>query len=261
MSTHAGYGIYALRYAYRHAQAYEHFYRSACEHDQMDMAYYTWLLVSDAAVIAVDAGFTAAMAVEKNREYVASPIETMAELGIVPADVSTLVLTHFHYDHTGHVDQFPNATIVAQQAEMRFWTGPDVHYGEHPFLVSGHDLSVVVDANFAGRVQWVDGDGVITPGVSVHLVGGHTPGLQVVLVETATGPVLLASDASHFYANVEQNRPYSIAHTIPTMYRAFDRMRDLAGPTGVIIPGHDPEVIARYPVAAPGLAGRAVRIA
>ena len=48
------------------------------------------------------------------------------------------------------------------------------------------------------------------PGVSVHLIGGHTMGLQVVRVDTRRGWVVLASDASHFYANMEQIRPFPI---------------------------------------------------
>ena len=87
------------------------------------------------------------------------------------------------------------------------------------------------------------------PGVSVHLVGGHTAGLQVVRVETAAGPVVLASDACHFYENLSADRPSPIVHSTPAAYAAFDRVRELAAPDGVVIPGHDPEVIERVPAA------------
>ena len=64
---------------------------------------------------------------------------------------------------------------------------------------------------------------------ALHLVGGHAPGLQVVRVETGDGPLVLASDAAHFYANLEHDRPYAIVHSLPGMYDAFDRVRALAG--------------------------------
>jgi hypothetical protein len=71
-----------------------------------------------------------------------------------------------------------------------------------PHLVLPEDVLALVAANFAGRVRWVDGEAEIAPGISVHRVGGHTPGMQVVRVATALRYVVLASDASHFYENV-----------------------------------------------------------
>jgi hypothetical protein len=84
-----------------------------------------------------------------------------------------------------------------------------------------------------------------------------------VLADTAAGPVLLASDASHFYANLEQDRPFAIVHSLPGMYGAFDRVHELAGasePPALVVPGHDPLVMERHPPAAPGLEGLAVEL-
>jgi glyoxylase-like metal-dependent hydrolase (beta-lactamase superfamily II) len=83
----------------------------------------------------------------------------------------------------------------------------------------------------------------------------------VVRVQTAGGPIVLASDATHFYANLQEDRPFSIVHSLPGMYDAFDRVRELAdGDDERIVPGHDPLVLERYPAAAPELAGLAVEI-
>ena len=115
--------------------------------------------------------------------------------------------------------------------------------------------------NFERRVRFVDGDEEMAPGVTLHRVGGHAPGLQVVRVQTAGGPVVLASDATHFYANLQEDRPFSIVHSLPGMYDAFDRLRELAGGDDErIVPGHDPLVLERYPAAAPELAGLAVEL-
>jgi len=64
------------------------------------------------------------------------------------------------------------------------------------------------EARLRGRVRFHDGDAELFPGISLHLIGGHTMGLQVVRVATRRGAVVLASDASHFYANMEQTRPF-----------------------------------------------------
>ena len=57
----------------------------------------------------------------------------------------------------------------------------------------------------------------------------------------------MASDASHFYENFEQDKPYAIVTDLPDMYAAFDRLRELAGAGGVVVPGHDPRIRERHP--------------
>ncbi|MFI0464722.1 hypothetical protein ACH347_11630 [Saccharopolyspora sp. 5N102] len=64
----------------------------------------------------------------------------------------------------------------------------------------------------------------------------------------------------HFYENVEQEKPYGIVTHLPSMYDAFDTLHALASGPELIVPGHDPQVLQRFP-AVPGLEGLAVRIA
>ena len=77
----------------------------------------------------------------------------------------------------------------------------------------------------------------------------HTQGLQVVRVPTARGPVVLASDAAHFYANFEQGRPFPIVESVSDYLEAYRKIRRLAASDAHVIPGHDPAVLARYPTA------------
>jgi glyoxylase-like metal-dependent hydrolase (beta-lactamase superfamily II) len=144
---------------------------------------------------------------------------------------------------------------------MAFWTGRYASRGDNPTLVETGDLAFLAAGNRDGRVLWVDGDAEVVPGITVHLVGGHTAGMQIVRVHTGQGFAVLASDASHFYANLEEDRPYAIVHTLPEMHLAFDTIRRLAGRPSLIVAGHDPQVMTRYPPASADLAGLAVRIA
>lgn len=100
----------------------------------------------------------------------------------------------------------------------------------------------------------------MAPGISLHLIGGHTPGLQVVRVATRRGWVALASDASHYDVNMGENRPFPIVHNVGDMMDGWDRLRALAESPGHIIPGHDPEVLARYPVPSQALRGIVARL-
>ena len=91
------------------------------------------------------------------------------------------------------------------------------------------------------------GDAQLFPGISLHLIGGHTMGLQVVRVATRRGWLVIASDASHFYANMEEVRPFPIVYSVADMVQGYDRLRALADSRAHIIPGHDPLVLERYP--------------
>jgi len=79
-------------------------------------------------------------------------------------------------------------------------------------------------------------------------------------VSTRRGAVVLASDASHFYANMEQTRPFPIVWSIPGMVRGYRRLRELAHSPGHIIPGHDPLVLERYPAPSAALQGVVARL-
>jgi glyoxylase-like metal-dependent hydrolase (beta-lactamase superfamily II) len=112
---------------------------------------------------------------------------------------------------------------------------------------------------YEDRVRFHDGEGEVAPGVTVHLIGGHTMGMQAVRVKTRGGWLVLASDASHFYANMEQTRPFPIVWSVAGMVEGYGRLRALAESPQHVIPGHDPLVMERYP-AVQGAEGIAVRL-
>ncbi len=113
---------------------------------------------------------------------------------------------------------------------------------------------------FAGRVAFHDGEAEIAPGVSVHHIGGHTRGLQCVRVATKRGPVVLASDATHLYAHIEGGRIFPVVYNVAGVLEGYATLRRLAGAPNRIVPGHDPDVLRRYPAAKPGLEGWVVRL-
>lgn len=261
MSGHPA--IYAIRYATRHESFRgEHFYRGDLHGDEpMPIDYYMWAIVSDECTVVFDTGFTQATAEKRgNRQYLQSPMESLAALGVKASEVPDVVVSHLHYDHTGNLPAFEGARIWLQKDEYEFWTSPLALRGEYPHIVEAEDIGWVREAVASGRISLLDGDADIAPGVRAHRLGGHTAGLQFLAVETARGTVVLASDASHFYENIGDDRPYSLVDHLPSMYHAFDTAYELASSRDLVIPGHDPEVMKRFP-AVPGLDGLVVRIA
>jgi glyoxylase-like metal-dependent hydrolase (beta-lactamase superfamily II) len=142
-----------------------------------------------------------------------------------------------------------------QDDEMAFCTGRAMCHGLMRAPFEAGDVQAMVGKLFAGRVVYHDGDAELAPGLSVHTVGGHTRGLQVVRVATARGWVVLASDAAHFYANWQQRRPFPIVDSVSAYLDAYDTIERLASSPDHVIPGHDPLVLARYPAARDGVPG------
>ena len=227
----------------------------------MSMDYFVWAAVSEEHTVVVDSGFNAEVAAKRGREYLRCPTKGLREIGVDCGRVSCVVLTHLHYDHVGNLEKFPAATFVVQEEEMAFWTGRYAGREHFRHTVEVEDVIHLVRENFEGRLRFVDGDEEIESGIKVYWADGHSAGLQVVRVETEKGNVVLASDATHFYANLEEDRPFSIVHDLSRMYGAFDLVRSLADAPALVVPGHDPRVMQRFPAARKGLEGVAVRIA
>jgi glyoxylase-like metal-dependent hydrolase (beta-lactamase superfamily II) len=246
------YRIYAVQYAERETNSSEVFYGDQ-RHAPMTMAYFVWAISDGSRSIVVDLGFTEPVGTRRGRRFLRSPAEGLQALGVDTGGVNQVIVTHFHYDHTGNHAAFPRATFYVQDAEMRFWTGQHGRRGGFVRSLELDDLVAFVRYNYDGRLQFVDGEAEVAPGIRVLHVGGHTAGMQIVTVETTRGRAVLASDASHYYANLEENIPFNTLHDLPGTYHAFERIRDLAAAPELILPGHDPLVRERLTCIADGI--------
>jgi glyoxylase-like metal-dependent hydrolase (beta-lactamase superfamily II) len=224
--------------------------------------YFFWVLRRGDETILVDTGFHPDAGRRRGRTTLIEPAEAMARLGISAATVSRVVITHLHYDHTGNLDVLPDAELLVPAIELDFWLSPMGARGQFAGSVEEDELERVRAAQAAGRVRRLVGGEEIAPGVHAVHLGGHTPG-QMALAVFGDGapPVVLASDAVHFYDELEQERPFAVIADLAEMYEAYDTLRELAGAEGRILPGHDPEVMERYPRVDGPAGDFAVRIA
>jgi glyoxylase-like metal-dependent hydrolase (beta-lactamase superfamily II) len=242
------YEILALKYAeLTQRKRYESFI-AADDHDQPHpMDYFVWVIRNAQRTIVVDTGFDAIEGARRGRRVVRSPAAALEQIGVAAGNVDQVVITHLHYDHAGTLTAFPKARFHLQAAELAYATGPCMVHAHlrHPFTVD-HVCEMVKNV-YSGRVIFHDGDAQIAPGVTVHKIGGHSRGLQCVRVATAGGPVVLASDASHYYENFEKGKVFPTTVDIPDVLSGYQRIVALAGSTRRVVPGHDPLVLARYP--------------
>jgi glyoxylase-like metal-dependent hydrolase (beta-lactamase superfamily II) len=156
--------------------------------------------------------------------------EALAEEGLSPGDVDTVILTHLHDDHCGASELFENAVFYVQKTELDFCRAP------HP-IDHRYDEFLIENVEF----ELLDGDAVIMPGVRVLFSPGHTPGCQTVVVDTSRGPAIITG----FCCNKE-NFPERGPAVCPGVHTdaiaAYDSIQKIKEMGGVILPMHDPEL-------------------
>ena len=206
--------------------------------------YYFWVLRNDGETILVDTGFDPDAGRRRGRTVLIEPTEAMARLGVTPDTVSRVVITHLHYDHTGNLAAFPDAELLVPALELDFWLGPMGQRGQFAHHVEEADLDVLRD----GGRRWPGPLAGGRRGDRRRRAGSSTSAATRPARCAVTAPgVILASDAVHFYDELERERPFAVIADLAEMYEAYDTVREVAGDAAHIVPGHDPAVMDRYP--------------
>lgn len=261
MSSLPAYELTAVKYARHERDPSLSFIQAADIHDsEAALDFFVWAAVSDARTFVIDTGFNAETAERRGRELIRCPAEGLGLIGVDANTAEDVIVTHLHYDHVGNFDLFPKATYHLQDREMAYATGRNMAHGVFAGAYDADHVTGMVREVYAGRVNFIDGDAELAPGLSVHHIGGHTDGMMCVRAHTARGWVVLASDASHLYANMRTVNPFPIVYNVGDMVRGFDKLRALAESEDHIVPGHDPLVMKKYPAVSAELDGIAVRL-
>ncbi len=246
------YQIYALKYAERDTKECMFFFREPST-DTVTLHFYLWVILGGPHPVVFDTGFSEEDARKREARGWVSPAEMLRRVGVRADEAPEVVISHLHWDHWDGYRFFPGARFWLQREELEFWTGLAGQYPHYRFFAEPGPLADLVTLNYAGRVKLVEGDTPVLPGLRAHFVGGHTAGLQVLSAETARGTVVLTSDASHFYRNIERRDPVQIITNLPQMLRGFELIDALAGSPDRVVTGHDPEVARRFDQVEPGI--------
>ena len=243
------YEVYAIRYASMPRLRRDNFV-PADPHDDasMPMDFYVWLLKSPQRTILIDTGFGKEMAARRDRRLLRCPIEALATVGVQPGDVADVVITHLHYDHAGNLGKLPNARFHIQDGEVDYATGRCMCHKPMRHAYAVEDVVQLIQHVYSDRVVFHQGDSPLAPGVQLMLMGGHTKGLQSVRVRTQRGWVVIASDASHYYDNMMEGRAFPIVYSMADMLAGHRRLLAAADSPDHVVPGHDPQVLKRYPL-------------
>lgn len=248
--------VYALRYSARpEARASEAFHRFDLYGEPdvvLGMDYYVWVVRRGDHTVVVDCGFSAETAARRDR-HVDTPLPVLFDrVGVDPAAVEDVVLSHMHFDHVGNTDLFPGATFHMARAELAHWGGP---HRDHPIFcwpIEAAEVRAVEALGEQARLHLVEDEYRLTPDVRLVRLPGHAPGQLVVHVAVGDRTVVLAADAMHYEDEVVRDRPFSIFTDLGTMLDSYAVLRGLAARDDVdVVAGHDPVVARRHPEVAP----------
>ena len=166
-------------------------------------------------------------------------VSQLQRIGFDAADVTYVGISHYHYDHTGQVADFPDATLLTGKGDwevIKVWKPAEPRFRH--WLSGG------------GKVEPLDGDkDVFGDGrVTILQMPGHTEGHQALLVRLASGPVLISGDQYHFTENREVGGVPSFNVDRADTLASHDRFEKLAKNLGVkVIIQHEPGDVGKLP--------------
>ncbi|MFI8632362.1 N-acyl homoserine lactonase family protein [Microbacterium sp. NPDC077663] len=241
--------VLALRVGSQRTTASRSYYRHASygEPDvEQTLDFYFWLVRTPTHTMLVDTGFSErGTAHRAGVEWLIDAREAVIAVGVDPDEITHIIVTHLHYDHVGNLHQFPSARLLIQRREIEFWNSWYAAYPPLASTVEPEELAYIRERIAAGTVDVLDGSVELAPGISVIEVGGHTPGQQVVVVE-GSRPIVLASDALHFYEEMDRDLAFNVYSDIADLYQALATFREMRRNGAVIVAGHDPAVMTMF---------------
>jgi N-acyl homoserine lactone hydrolase len=172
-----------------------------------------------------------------------SLVDLLAQLKVLPEQITYVGISHYHGDHTGQVSSFPRATLLIGKGDWEVLNDPKA-----------------VGVNAAPFAPWISGGGKVEPlagdkdvfgdGTVVVLnTPGHTPGHHSLLVRLKEmGPVLITGDLAHFHENYDSNGVPTFNTDRAATLASLDRFKKIATNLhATVIIQHDSRDIGKLP--------------
>jgi hypothetical protein len=167
----------------------------------------------------------------------------LRRIGIVPADVTHVVVTPFQLYSTGGIPLFTNARICLSRTGWVHFHTTHEHPHDNRWMSISREVLVHLVADAWDRVCLLEDEDEVVPGLRTWWAGTHHRASVAVEIDSEAG-VVVASDAFFVYGNVEDGRPLGIGESMHEGLAAYERTRRVADH---VVPLYDPTVFERYP--------------
>jgi len=149
---------------------------------------------------------------------------------IDPLKIDTVICTHLHWDHFGNANLFSNANIICQKEEIPYAVAP-------PSWMPGyeHELKAIMK-DVIDRITFVKGNKYVFNGIRLVKLGGHSPGSQVIVIDSFSGKKIIAGDIIMNAKNLEDETPIGLYTNLEECEKAIFWLKNEEA--NVIYPGH-----------------------
>jgi glyoxylase-like metal-dependent hydrolase (beta-lactamase superfamily II) len=242
------YEIYAVKYAGPLISSVAMVLWNTDWEKKMERNYYIWVIRGNGETLIVDCGVAPALAKERQIAGYINPVEVLARLGVEASKVKRVIITHVNFDHISGIELFPNATFYIQKREFNFWIHDPIAK-KPPFFRVTDPVGNAYLAKLEGseRLVMIDGDQAILPGIELLFAPGHTPGHQVVAIDTVRGTAIVGSDCAHIFRNYEEEIPSCFITDMIAWMKTYDKLKRKVSSLDLLFPGHDVKMLTQYP--------------
>jgi len=215
---------------------------------EIEINYYLWAIKGNNEILIADCGVAPTLAQQMQLQGYINPVHVLARIGIEASRVQRVVITHIHFDHANGTELFPNATFYLQEKEFNFWIKDPVAK-KPPFQMLSDTIGNARLSKLEGleKLVLINGDQGILPGIDLLFAPGHTPGLQVVAVNTAKGTAILGSDCGHIFRNYEEEIPSCFIVDMVAWMKTYDKLKSKVSSLDLLFPGHDMKMLTDFP--------------
>jgi glyoxylase-like metal-dependent hydrolase (beta-lactamase superfamily II) len=188
----------------------------------------------------------------EQREGLDSP-DALRKLGIDPAQIDIVILTHLHWDHCQNLKAFPNARLICPAEEIRWAYNPlPLYYRSYESPILG------VEPPFYGcQFELVEGVREVVDGVTMFPTPGHSPGHMAVQVDTSAGSCVLAGDAIFRLRNMEPNEKEKWRYWVPARFVSsidgWKSVEEIDRRADFILPSHEDAILQHKEYPYPGM--------
>ena len=168
-------------------------------------------------------------------------VDQLKSIGVRPDEITHVLQSHLHLDHTGAIGRFPNAVHYVQRAEYDYALNPD-WFSAGAYIRSDFNKPKLKWQFLEGeKTDDFDlfGDGT----VRMIFTPGHAPGHQSFLINLqSTGSVLLCIDAAYTMDHWENRAMPGLVTSSSDAAKSVKKLRTIADQTrALVVTGHDPD--------------------